>query len=195
MRRLCAATLVLAVVAAFASRPTPAQASGLVKFRLTDTDSPGAPPVSTVLMSVVPPGSIAPPDPAVSPLTILSGSTGFNPSDLKVLLGDGTTPSGGKFQALKLDFGTGGLQPGGRLYFALNLSPAYSGLVSLVLPSSVTNLAIDSLPANFGNGGSTGSTGGNTPEPVSVVVWSSLAGLVVAGRAVVRRRARTAVAA
>jgi hypothetical protein len=141
----------------------------MASFRLTDTDLAGGTPVSSVLMSIVPPGAVVPPDPSISPLTVLPGSSGFNPSDLKVLLGNGTTPTGGDFQALKLDFGPGGFQPGGRLYFSLNLSPSFNGMLQLILPSSVTNLAIDSIPNNFGSGG----TNINTPEPMSIVLWSS----------------------
>lgn len=191
MRRPIAPVLLLAALASFAARPTPVAASSIANFRLTDTDLAGAPAVSTVLMSIVPPGSVTPSSPSVSPLTVLPGSTGFNPDDLKVLLGDGTTPSGGKFQALKLDFGPNGFQAGGRLYFSLNLSPSFSGVLSLILPSSVSNLSIESLPDNFGGGGGGGDV--NTPEPVSIVLWSSVAGLgLLRARAYRRSHARAA---
>jgi hypothetical protein len=184
---LPASAQVLVALGLLAILPAPASASGIVNFRLSDTDTTGAPPVSSVLMSIVPADSVAPTDPSVSPLTILSGSSGFDPSKLQVFLGDGTTPTGDPFQALKLDFGTSGFQPGGNLYFSLNLSPTYSGLVNLVLPSSVNNLTITSLPANFGSGG--GQT--NTPEPLSIVLWSSIAALGLV-RARAYRRAHPA---
>jgi hypothetical protein len=190
MRRPFAPVLVLAALTSLAALPAPVAASSIAKFRLTDTDLPGAPPVSTVLMSIVPPGAVQPLDPSLSPLKVLDGSTGFNPDDLTVRLGDGTTPSGGQFQALKLDFGPNGFQPGGRLYFSLNLSPSFSGVLSLILPASVTNLSIESLPDNFGGGG-----GVNTPEPVSIVLWSSVAGLgLLRARAYRRAHARAAAA-
>jgi hypothetical protein len=168
MRRLTVFVVVIAAAGMLAARP--ASASGIASYRLTDTDSAGASPVSTVLMSIVPAGSVAPTDPAISPLTILAGSSGFDPNSLQVFLGDGTTPTGGKFQALKLDFGQGGIQAGGRLYFSLSLSPSYQGAPPLlVLPSSVNNIAIESIPNPGGGGGNV-----NTPEPLPIVLWASL---------------------
>jgi hypothetical protein len=57
----------------------------------------------------------------------------------------------------------------------------------------VNNLAIQSLPDNFGSG-SNGSGGVNTPEPLSIVLWSTVAvlGLV---RARAYRRAHPSGAA
>jgi len=152
----------------------PAQASTMASFRLTNTDSTGADPVMSVLASIVPPGSVVPPDPATSPLTILAGSFGFNPDDLKVSLGEGTTPSGNPFQALALDFGPGGLAPGGRLYFSLNLAAASDGVVNLILPSSVDNLAVSSYEPPPGST-PIGDGGTKVPEPASLLLWTGLA--------------------
>ena len=74
-------------------------------------------------VTCVPPGTVLPPDPLTSPLTVLNGSSGFNADDLKVSLGDGQTPAGDPFQALALDFGAGGLAPGWQLLFSMNRSP------------------------------------------------------------------------
>lgn len=152
------------------------QASTMASFRLTDTDQAGASPVMSVLASIVPPGSVAPPDAKTSPLTILAGSTGFNPDDLKVSLGDGTTPSGDPFQALALDFGPNGFAPGGRLYFSLNLASGSDGAVTLILPSSVTNLAVSSYVPPPGVG-PVDDGQHNVPEPMSILLWSSLAAI------------------
>jgi hypothetical protein len=187
-RRLSALLLPLIVVGLLACCTTRTEAS-VMSFRLTETDSPGAAPVQRVLASIIPPGTVIPPDPATSPLTVLAGSSGFNPDDLKVSLGDGTTPSGTAFQALALDFGAGGLSPGGRVYFSLNVSPSFTGMLTLLLPSSVSNLAIESYTPPPGVGPIGGGTGANVPEPVSILMWTGVAtfGLL---RARSRRKSR-----
>ena len=90
LRRPFALIFTSAVLGVLAAHPV--QASTMASFRLTNTDAPGASPVMSVLASIVPPGSVVPPNPATSPLTILAGSTGFVLDDLKVSLGEGTTP-------------------------------------------------------------------------------------------------------
>jgi hypothetical protein len=188
LRRPFALIFTSAVLGMLAAHP--AQASTMASFRLTNTDPAGSgdSPVMTVLASIVPPGSVTPPDPSTSPLTILAGSSGFNPDDLKVSLGDGTTPSGDPFQALALDFGPGGLAPGGRLYFSLNLAASSDGVVNLILPSSINNLAVSSYVPPPGvtpiDGGQ-----GNVPEPISLVLWTGLATFGVI-RARIYRRSR-----
>jgi hypothetical protein len=192
MRRPTVSTWLALLVLALS--PSWALAGGIASYRLTDTDVAGAPPVSTVLMSVVPAGSVAPTDPSVSPLTILDGSSGFDPNALQVFLGSGTTPAGAAFQALKLDFGSAGLQPGGRLYFSLNLANSYQGSPPLlILPSTVSNIAIESIP-NPGGNGSGGGSGSppNTPEPLPILLWASVGGLgLLRARAFRRAQART----
>ena len=185
-RRIPTLWLLLTVATAAA----PAHAAGVASFRLKNTDPSGASPVQKVLASIVPPGTVMPPDPSTSPLTILNGSSGFNADDLKVSLGDGQTPKGDPFQALALDFGTGGLAPGGQLLFSLNLSPTYAGMLNLVLPTSVKNLTIESYtPPGSGGAGGGGQT--NVPEPLSILVWSSVGALgLVRARAYRRRHAR-----
>lgn len=182
---LLLSTALLTVLAA-----NPVRASSMVSFSLKNTDAAGASPVTSVLASIIPPGDVTPPDPSTSPLTILAGSTGFNVDDLKVSLGEGTTPAGDPFQALALDFGAGGFQPGGQLYFSLNLAASNDGVVNLILPSSVTNLTIASYSPPPGvtpiDGGQN-----NVPEPMSILLWSGLAALGVI-RARVYRRARVA---
>jgi hypothetical protein len=173
LRRPFALIFTSAVLGVLAAHPV--QASTMASFRLTNTDAPGASPVMSVLASIVPPGSVIPPNPSTSPLTILAGSAGFALDDLKVSLGEGTTPSGNPFQALALDFGPGGLAPGGRLYFSLNLAATSDGVVNLILPASVNNLAISSYEpppggTPIGNGGDN-----NVPEPASLLLWTGLA--------------------
>ncbi len=192
MRRLSAPLIALLAAALLALLPASASAAGVSWYRLTNTDMPGAAPVQEVLARIIPPGSIIPPDPKTSPLTILPDSTGyvssgFDSKELEVLLGDGQTPEGDPFQVMKLDFGPNGFQPGGRLYFSLNRSPAFDGLTQLVLPSSVQNLAFESLavtdvPTDTGGGSGSGGGGGSVPpaqvpEPMSLVLWSAVLAL------------------
>ena len=82
------------------------------------------------------------------------------------------------------------LAPGGRLYFQLNKSPSYDGMISLVLPTSVENLALESIDVPVGVAFPTEPDGApQVPEPASVLVW---VGLTAAGlwRARVFRLAR-----
>ena len=145
----------------------------MAAFRLVNVGPSGADPVREALALVLPTGSVVPRDVDRDPPTILpagSGyvSDGFDPESLQVSLGDGKLEKADgsyePFQAIKLDFGAGGLASGGRLYFQLKWSPTYdpdiSGLIRLVLPVDVTNLAIETIelpkdytPDNGGGGG------------------------------------------
>lgn len=109
-----------------------------------------------------------------------------------------------------------GFAPGGVLNFSLNLSPSTDAVPDLVLfPDSPAGLAIEQVPPTSvdvggdtgvvtggGNGGSGGDggvvpvmapdVGGNgmenqVPEPMSVVIWSVLAGLGLARARRLRR--------
>ena len=169
------------LVAALLILPGTARAAGMATFRLTNTDPAGAAPVTEVLARVLPPGTVVPRDVDKDPPTILDPSTGyvssgFNPDDLQVSIGDGTTAAGDPFQAIKLDFGPGGFAPGGRLYFQLNRSPSYDGLIRLVVPTSVENLALEPLdvPVAAAPPFSQGGGGSQVPEPASVLVWAAL---------------------
>ena len=157
-----------------------APAAGIATFRLMNVDPEGAAPVTSVLARIIPAGSIVPRNPNTDPPSILDPSTGyvssgFNPADVHLTLGDGTTSTGEAFQALKIDFGPNGLAPGGKLFFQLNKSAAFDGLVSLVLPTSVSNLALERLdPPPLGqvlNG--SGPDTAQVPEPMSLLVWAA----------------------
>ncbi len=173
------------------------RAAGVATFRLMNVDSPGAAPVQEVLARIIPAGSIVPRNPSTDPPSILEPSTGyvssgFNPNDLNLTLGDGTTSTGDPFQVLKLDFGTGGLAPGGKLFFQLNQSPNYDGLVRLVLPNSVTNIALERLdnpPIDLPGGGSNNPP--QVPEPVSLLLWGGATGLALLRARAFRASQRT----
>ncbi len=168
-------------------------AATTVTYRLVN-NSTGSAPLTQVVASVEPAGSVVAPSADVGPLAILAGSTGFDTNNLQVLLGDGTASDGSPLQALALDFGSSGFLGNGQgiLNFSLNLDPNYKGgAPELVLPASLSSLTItkivNSVPdpgtggtPGGGTGGGTNGGGGGTPppqvpEPATVVVWSILA--------------------
>ncbi|HEV3165785.1 MAG TPA: hypothetical protein VGZ22_17285 [Isosphaeraceae bacterium] len=185
-----------AVVALFlAARPTPALAAGIIpqaatgtsSYELLNTNPAGTAPVTKIVTSVIPPGTVVPPNPSTSPLTILPGSSGFDQNNLQVLLGQGQTPSGAPLQALALNFGTQGFAPGGVLNFSLSLDKAFQGSPTLQLPDGTTGLTIKQLANEQSGGGSTGngnggsistpstghSTGNQVPEPLTLALWAT----------------------
>jgi hypothetical protein len=188
----------LALTALALLAPAPAGAAGVATFRLMNTDPAGSAPVTEALARVLPPGTVIARDVNTDPPSILDPSTGyvssgFNPDDLQIVLGDGTTTGGDPFQAIKLDFGPGGISPGGRLYFQLNKSPSYDDMVRLVLPTTVGNLVIETIDdtAPSPGEGAGGDGGTQVPEPLSLVVWAALAGTGL-WRARAARRLRAA---
>ncbi|HEV3121610.1 MAG TPA: hypothetical protein VGY53_06895 [Isosphaeraceae bacterium] len=197
----------LAAALILAARPAPVRASGITSvngsasYELVNNSAPGTAPVTKIVANVVPPGEVVPPNPSVSPLTILSGSTGFDQTNLKVLLGTGQTPTGDPLQALALDFGTQGFAPGGVLNFSLSLDKAFSTAPTLSLPDSSSGLSITQLANTTGPSsnqpspttqGSGTTTSFGVPEPGSLAVWSAAAmAIVFAG---LRRARRAAVA-
>lgn len=196
LKRPAASALMLALVfAGLGLSPLRLQASPVTTtytYRLTDTDPAGSTPLSQVAATVSPNGAIVPLNPSQSPLTVLPGSSGFDASNLQVLLGTGTGADGSAAQALGLSFGNGGLAPGGVLNFSLQTSPTVSGPLQFTLPTGTSDVSIQSIAATTSGGGSNGSSGsggGNSPsdsggggsvtvpEPMSAVVWCGLLGL------------------
>jgi hypothetical protein len=193
MPRLTPLAAVLATVLWLVACPAPALASrmtataaavnGTATFQLVN--ALGAPSAERALALVLPPETIAPPDPSVSPLTILPGSSGFDQDNLKVLLIDGISPKTGERHdglALGLLFEKGGLAPGGILNFQVSLKPGFQGPLTLELveptPDSVAFGEGPPPPTDGGSGGGpTPPPGTQVPEPLSVILWSSLASL------------------
>lgn len=189
--------------------PRLAPAAGMASFRLTNVDPAGSAPVREVLALVLPTGSVVARDVENDPPTILpesSGfvSSGFDADALQVTLGEGEVEGPGgtaePFQAIKLDFGPGGLTAGGKLFFQLKWSPQYEAasqdLIRLVLPIDVTNVAIEtlSLPVSpespeAGRPGGTTPPPPQVPEPLPVLLWSVLIAAGAARARVARRRA------
>jgi fibronectin-binding autotransporter adhesin len=121
------------------------------------------------------------------PLTILSGSQGFNSTGVYDYLAKGTE-NGNPVQVLGLSFygqGLASLANGGILNFSLDVANPSSppNLVSQTSGVSIVPQTTDSSTGSSGNTG-TGTTTGSgsvgaldTPEPLSVLVWSTLAGV------------------
>lgn len=168
----------LAVLLVNAGLPAPVRASGIINangtanytlFAPAGLPDPG-PDAQHINASVTlpqvaalinPTGGIVPPvinGTQVSPLTILAGSSGFDPNNLTVGLSkDGT--------GLGLVFLHGGLKAGGILNFALNVNPALTSAPDVT--SQTPGVVI--LP-----------TATPTPEPMSMVLWLALGGIGLA---------------
>jgi hypothetical protein len=197
------------VLVAVAAAAGPAGAASIATYQLKNT---GTATASQVLAEIEPAGSVfAPASSQQSPLTVLSGSSGFNASGLTVAIGTGKLANGDPLQVLNLQFDKAGLAPGAVLDFSLNLGTNYSGPTpSLLLEDPTTGLAPKGLslvpytPPTSSTGGGTGTktgtgtgtgSGGTTtpsaqvPEPISLAVWSVAAGLGLL-RARAFRRAR-----
>jgi hypothetical protein len=178
----------------------PNASTATADYRLTsDTSLPVPDANSTgpqVVAMVLPPGSVVPPKLADgtegSPLTILPDSHGFDASHLVVALKNATTSTGQAEQMFGLVFFGQGLQQGGVLHFALNIDKALANnppVLQATTPGiSITPDPIATTPMSNGSAGTPSSnepsaTPAQVPEPLSVVLWSTLAGaLVVRGR-------------
>jgi hypothetical protein len=134
-------------------------------------------------VSVVPPPSGS----AMGPLTILPGSSGFDPKNLSVFLGSIPSDPNASItqQALGLSFYGQGLANGGVLNFALTIDKSLANnpplLESLTPGISIKLDGVEnssSQPSSTnGNGSATPASGnGQVPEPLSLLVWSALAG-------------------
>lgn len=186
MRRRPSPFAVLAAALVLAGMPSLSWAS-TITYQLTNTSASGTAPVDQVIANVSPPGLIdqnVPPP--YGPLSILSGSHGFDKNQLFVSVGDGTIPqgqpnAGSPYQLLLLTFENGGLAPGGVLDFALKLTQPDATPPQLQLPPTTTGLQLVQI-TQTGNGpsstpsGSTPTPAQNTPEPLSLILWSTLAG-------------------
>jgi hypothetical protein len=183
-----------------------------VDYSLTTSPTIGVPSANIsgpqVVALITPAGSVVPPalsnGAQGSPLTILPGSTGFDPRQLVVALNNAPSSTGQPQQQLGLVFYGQGFRAGGVLNFALSISSALASdppkLQSLTQGFTIT---ADSPPAATtttsgasGNGASSSSSSANgvvnvnTPEPLSVILWSAvLVGVVARNRMLSRSKA------
>ena len=117
----------------------------------------------------------------VGPLTILSGSHGFTASGVYDYLASTKDANGNPLQALGLSFYGQGLASavnGGILNFSLNVTNQSSPpqLVSQTPGVSIALQPSDSSSSSTKTGTGTTITVAETPEPLSILVWSALAG-------------------
>ncbi len=185
-----------------------------VDYSLTTSSTIGVPGANIsgpqVVALITPTGSVVPPTLSNgtqgSPLTVLPGSTGFDPSQLIVLLRDATSSSGQPEQQLGLVFYGQGFQANGVLNFALSINSALASdppvLQSLTpgititadSPTTGTTTTGTTTAGTSGNGSSSSGSSANgivnNPEPLSVILWSAvLVGVVARNRTLSRRKA------
>ena len=211
IRHLRRTHFALLVASASLAAAGSARAGGMATYQLVNTSTDGSAATSQVVASILPAGSVAPPTPDTSPLTILPGSTGFNASNLVDFLGDGTLSTGDPLQVLRLQFDPKGFGQGAVLNFGLNLAQNYTGPPpTLILPPGTTGLSLLPYTPPVATGGQSGSetttngsgttaapvsggvTSASVPEPLSLALWSVAAGFGLL-RARAFRRARQAV--
>jgi hypothetical protein len=153
------------------------------------------PPAPQFTAVVEPVGIVPPPSGSTTgPLTILPGSSGFDTSNLNVYLGNIPSDPNATItqQALGLSFYGQGLAAGGVLNFSLSIDKSLANnppqLQSLTPGISIR---LDGVTDNSSSSPVTAAgnppTSAQVPEPLSLVVWSALAGAVLL-RARVRAR-------
>ncbi len=191
LRRCLASMFLLPVVATLALRPSSVEAAASSNFGYYELVNTRATTLKDlVVTNVIPPNAVTPPNASTSPLTILDGSFGFDPKNLQVFL----SPADPNVQGLAINFANGGLAPGGTLNFKLSLDSVVNPTSppSLELQSPDTDLKLVQLP----NPNAAAQvmvptptvpatpvaapptpTIENTPEPVSITLWSALAGI------------------
>jgi hypothetical protein len=130
-------------------------------------------------------GVVTPPSSsALGPLTILAGSQGFNASGVYDYLASTKDANGNPLQAFGLSFygqGLASLANGGMLKFSLDVADQ-NAPPQLVSQTPGVSIALQQPADNStGTGGTNTGTGtgqsspSETPEPLSVLVWSALA--------------------
>ena len=203
LRRCLAPMFLLPVVMTLAIPPSSARAAASANYGYYELVNTRATTLKDLIVTnVIPPNAITPPSPSTSPLTILDGSTGFDSKSLQVFL----SPSDPNVQGMAINFANGGLAPGGILKFKVSLDSDVKpdSPPKLLLQTPDTDLQLISLPnptaAEILNPPvvvvpvappAPTPTVENTPEPVSITLWSALAGVGVL-RARAFRRARRA---
>jgi hypothetical protein len=159
--------------------PTRALASGLPTGYYELKNNGSSTYTSIVVADVSPANAIQPHNATVSPLTVSSASTGLNPSNVQVAL----SPPSPTSQQIALDIVSGLQANSGNLIFQLDLAPSYSagGQPTLTLtPSEISaGLSLSAYnPPPAVNGQTTTTipaiTTNNTPEPISLALWSTL---------------------
>jgi hypothetical protein len=157
------------------------------------------PPISPQVVALIEPtgnltvatgGVVTPPTSATQgPLTILANSTGFKSTGVYDFLATKEV-NGQTVQALGLSFYGQGLAANGILNFSLNVANQSSPpqLLSQTAGVTITLTKATSSPSNQSNSGSTS----EVPEPISLLLWSVLAGAGLLRAGAMRRWNRVA---
>jgi hypothetical protein len=156
-------------------------------YELTNTRS--TPVNDLIVTNIVPPNSVQPLNATTSPLGIINGSFGFDQSNLQVFL----SPADQATQGLALQFANGGLAAGGTLNFKVSLDSSYSSMTAptLTLQPPDADLSPTADLLSYTPNAANAAPAVATPEPVSLALWSALAGAGLL-RARAFRRARQA---
>lgn len=187
MRRSPTLSAMLMAVLILAGRAAQVRADGITYSLINNTGSPLTEADFTVSPSGAlqgPPVNIVDPIPAV--FNFASQSSGGHP--LQVSLGTSPDPSATfdglvfSFASTQPGFNTVPLPSGDALNFTLNTASGFSGTPQLALFQPPNGLSLQVINPNNTGGTPTVSDPGdntppaNTPEPLSVVLWSTLAG-------------------
>ncbi|HZW30984.1 MAG TPA: hypothetical protein VFF52_09775 [Isosphaeraceae bacterium] len=150
--------------------------------------APGAanPPAPQITAVVNPVGVVPPPGGSVTgPLTILPGSSGFDPQNLAVYLGNFPSDPNATItsQALGLSFYGQGLAAGGVLNFALTIDKSLENMPPQLVVDSSQNPGVSikldgvensSPPPSTPSSPAPETSAAKVPEPLSMLVWSIL---------------------
>jgi len=138
--------------------------------------SPAIAPPQVVAL-IEPAGGVVTPSvsSAQGPLTILSGSKGFTSSGVYDYLASKTDSSGQPLQALGLSFYGQGLAGGGIVNFSLNVANQ-SSPPQLVSQTAGVTIALNNPPASASSSSGSSVSAAEIPEPLSLLLWSVLAG-------------------
>jgi len=130
---------------------------------------------------------------AQGPLTVLAGSQGFDTRGVYDYLASTTDSNGQPLQALGLSFYGQGLAAGGILNFSLNVANA-SDPPQLVSQTPGVTINLDPVSSNSNSSSSSqnSSTDAEVPEPLSLILWSTLAGAGLLRARTLRRPDRAA---
>lgn len=200
-------SLALLVAATWSSAAWASPLVNTTNYRLVNNNPTGSAPVTGITLLVTPSGTqsdptVMPADPAQSPLTIASDSTGFV-GTLQVGSGAVSLPSGKDNEVLNLAFSGGGFQPGGILNFSLQTNPALGttpATLAVYYPtaSSLSLVRLgpdptkgDATPVSPSPSSPNGAV--QVPEPMSMTLWAALSALGMVRAGLYRMRRKTPV--
>jgi hypothetical protein len=204
--------LVAGLVFSLGSQPTYVRADqvGTADYSLTfpaGLPAPGGPSPSSgsssiaapqVVLLVDPAGGVVAPSSSSTqgPLTILAGSTGFDQSGVYDYLASSTDSSGQPLQALGLSFYGSGMAADGVLNFSLNVTNV-NAPPTLEWVNNGSQTMSPFTPNPVSGTSVTAATSADdvtaTPEPLSLLLWSALAGVGLLRARTLRQKGRVSV--